>query len=69
VQEEIPGVTVDVTAHEGDRLSELTGQDSYSYIIANIYIGAKDEAELTNKYKRCVRALPFEIDEEETSTT
>ena len=69
MQEEIPGVTVDVTAHEGDRLSELTGQDSYSYIIANIYIGAEDEAELTNKYKRCVRALPFEIDEEETSTT
>lgn len=38
VQREIPGVTVDVTAHEGDRLSELTGQDSYSYILANIYI-------------------------------
>jgi hypothetical protein len=47
----------------------LTGQDSYSYIIANIYIGAEDEAELTDKYERCVRALPFEIDKEETSTT
>jgi len=69
VQKEIPGVTVDVTVHEGDRLSELSGQDSYSYIIANIYVGAEDEAELTEKYERCVRALPFEIDEEETSTT
>ncbi len=67
VQREIPGVTVDVTAHEGDRLSELTGQDSYSYILANIYVGAQDEAELTEKYQRCVRALPFEIDDEERS--
>jgi hypothetical protein len=68
VQQDIPGVTVDVIAHEGDRLSELIGQDSYSYIIANIYVGAEDEAELTEKYQRCVRALPFEIDEDEVST-
>ena len=40
VQQEIPGVTVEVTAHEDDRLSELIGQDSYSYILANIYVGA-----------------------------
>lgn len=38
-----------MTVHEGDRLSELTGQDSYSYIIANIYVGAADESELTEK--------------------
>ncbi len=67
VQREIPGVTVVVTAYEGDRLSKLTGQDSYSYIIANIYVGAQDEAELIEKYQRCVRALPFEIDDEEVS--
>jgi hypothetical protein len=65
VQREIPGVTVDVTAHEGDRLSELPAQDSYSYILANIYVGAQDEAELTEKYQRCVRALPFDIDDQE----
>jgi hypothetical protein len=65
IQREIPGVTVDVTVHEGDRLSELIGQDSYSYILANIYVGAQDEAELTEKYERCVQALPFEIDDQE----
>ncbi|MGH4007206.1 MAG: ATP-grasp domain-containing protein [Pseudonocardiaceae bacterium] len=69
VQREIPGVTVDVTVHEGDRLSELIGQDSYSYTIAEIYVGAQDEAELTEKYQRCVRALPFEIEDEEVSTS
>ncbi|MGH3976650.1 MAG: hypothetical protein ACRDS9_25520 [Pseudonocardiaceae bacterium] len=54
-----------MTAHEGDRLSELLGQDSYSYILANIYVGAQGEAELVEKYQRCVQALPFEIDDEE----
>jgi ATP-grasp domain-containing protein len=65
VQREIPGVTVDVTAHEGDRLSDLPAQDSYSYILANIYVGAQDEAELIEKYRRCVRALLFDIDDQE----
>jgi ATP-grasp domain len=64
VQQEIPGVTVEVTAHKNDRLSELIGQDSYSYILANIYVGAQDEAELTEKYQQCIRALYFEIDDE-----
>jgi hypothetical protein len=68
LQQDIPGVTVDVTAHQGDRLSELIGQDSYSYIIANIYIGAQNEAELTEKYQRCVQALPFEIEDEKVPT-
>lgn len=65
VQREVPGVTVTVTAHEGDRLSALISQDSYSYILANIYVGAQDEAELIEKYQRCVRVLPFEIDDVE----
>ena len=64
VQRDIPGVTVDVITDEGDRLSELVDQDSYSYKIANIYVGADDEAELIDKYERCAAALPFEIDEE-----
>ena len=68
LQQDIPGVTIDVVAHQGDRLSTLIGQDSYSYSIANIYIGAQDEAELTEKYHRCVQALRVEIDEEIPST-
>ncbi|MBV8995625.1 MAG: ATP-grasp domain-containing protein [Pseudonocardiales bacterium] len=69
LQHNIPGVTVEVIARTGDRLSELIGQDSYSYIIANIYIGAQDETELTDKYQRCLRALPFEIDDHKMPTT
>jgi hypothetical protein len=67
VQREMPGVTIEVTVNEGDRLSELIGQDSYSYSIANIYLGAQDEAELIEKYQRCVQALPFEINDEQSA--
>ncbi|WP_020500223.1 ATP-grasp domain-containing protein [Sciscionella marina] len=63
LEHELPGVTVDVIAHQGDRLSELFDQDSYSYKIANIYIGANDEDELRAKFERCADVLPFEFDE------
>jgi len=62
VQRDVPGCTVDVSVSLGDRLSELHGQDSYSYAIANIYVGGSDETELTEKYERAVAGLPFEFD-------
>jgi hypothetical protein len=41
----------------------LTGQDSYSYQLARIHTGARDEAELRAKYQHCVQALPFDVQE------
>jgi hypothetical protein len=63
VEREIPGTSVDLLVHTGDRLSELHDQDSYSYKLANIYIGAANERELTEKYHRCEQALQFEFDD------
>lgn len=63
LEREVDGVTVDVIAHRGTRLSELPDQDSYSYKIANIYTGGADEADLTAKFERVVAALSFEIDD------
>jgi biotin carboxylase len=63
VERDIPGVTVRLLAAEGDRLSELPGQDSYSFQLAHLYVAAESEDELTAKYETCVDALPFEIDE------
>ncbi|MQA13530.1 MAG: hypothetical protein GEV09_04970 [Pseudonocardiaceae bacterium] len=59
----MPGTTIDLTVHAGDRLSDLREQDSYSYQLASAYIGAADEAELTAKFEQVVAALPFEIDD------
>lgn len=59
----VPATTIDLSAHTGDRLSQMHGQDSYSYQLASIYIGAEDEAELMMKFDQVVTALPYEIDD------
>ncbi|MFW6203637.1 MAG: ATP-grasp domain-containing protein [Actinomycetota bacterium] len=61
IEKEIPGTTIEVIVKSGDRLSELPDQDSYSYGLANIHVGAADEAELIDKYRRCLAALPFRL--------
>jgi biotin carboxylase len=63
VERTIPGCTVDVTVSAGDRLSELYDQDSYSYALATVYLGADDEDELIRKYERALRGLRFEFEE------
>ncbi|MQA10162.1 MAG: ATP-grasp domain-containing protein [Pseudonocardiaceae bacterium] len=62
-EREVPGATVRVVPAEGKRLSEMVGQDAYSYELADIFIGASDETELIRKYERCVELLPFEFDD------
>lgn len=59
----IGGVTVDLVAREGDRLSELAQQDSYSFELAQIFVGGDDERDLIDKYERCVQMLPYEFDD------
>lgn len=63
VERDIPGVTIDVIVAVGDTLSELPDQDSYSYKIANIYLGGADDAELKDKFEHVSSELPFEFDE------
>ncbi len=63
VEQQVPGVKIDIVPEQGQRLSELAHQDSYSYELADIHMGARDEDELKAKYERCVDALRFEFDE------
>ncbi|GAB3006617.1 ATP-grasp domain-containing protein [Amycolatopsis acidiphila] len=63
LQREIPGVTVDLVPAEGQRLSEMDAQDSYSYELAFVYVGADSEEEMKEKYQRTIDALHFEFDE------
>jgi hypothetical protein len=62
IERDIAGVTIDITASEGERLSEMPAQDSYSYELADLFIGAANEEELREKYDRCIAALRFEFD-------
>lgn len=62
IENEIGGITIDVIVNEGERLCELPDQDSYSYKIANLYLGGQQESELEDKYKRVAAALQFEFE-------
>lgn len=61
IQRQVPGVHIEVTAHQGEWLSELPGQDSYSFELADIFVGASDAEEAERKYRECEHALRFDI--------
>ncbi|UQS26261.1 ATP-grasp domain-containing protein [Amycolatopsis thermalba] len=63
LQREIPGVEVDIVPAEGQRLSDMDAQDSYSFELAFVYVGADSEAELKDKYQRTIDSLEFEFEE------
>lgn len=67
VERAVGGVRIHRKAPDGARLSELPGQDSYSYELAQIVVGADDLAQLEEKYDRCVATLPYTFDESEDS--
>jgi biotin carboxylase len=63
IERETPGVRIEVVPEEGTRLSDLPGQDSYSYELAHIFTGGADEEELREKFDHCVAALGLAFDE------
>lgn len=56
------GVQVELHVREGMRLSDLTDQDSYSYEIAVMFIGADSQPELVERYRRCKDRLGLELE-------
>jgi biotin carboxylase len=67
VERDVGACVVEVTVEPGERLSERHDQDSYSYAIANVYVGGASEDELTRKFEQAVAALPFEIEDGEAT--
>jgi hypothetical protein len=56
---EMPDAVIDIHVKQGVRLSELIEQDSYSYQVASIYVGAEDHQALLSKYQRCCDRMQF----------
>lgn len=65
VKKEFPGTEVHIEVKEGMYLTELRDQDSYSYEIAILLIGAQSHEELLERYRRCQEILNFEFAETE----
>jgi len=62
LQKEMPGTIIKVAVEEGQDLSDLKYQDSYSYQIANVFMGAEHRMELLEKYNRCMDRLDFKVE-------
>ncbi|WP_034271696.1 ATP-grasp domain-containing protein [Haloechinothrix halophila] len=63
VQGHVSDAWVEIVIDDGVWLSDAAAQDSYSYELAHIFIGAHSQQELDEKYEQCVAGLPFEFDE------
>lgn len=63
LQRQFPELLVHVGVKEGMRLSELRAQDSYSFEIADIFIGAEDEKALHDKFRNIMAILDFQFAE------
>ncbi len=62
IEKDFPGTYVLPQVEPGDWLSDLPEQDSYSYALAYIYMGAKDEETLLSNYESVLERLPFELE-------
>jgi len=63
VKKIIPDLRVKVQVHEGQHLSDYKLHDSYSYELAQFFLGEKDEDALIDAYHTCVKHLPFKLSE------
>lgn len=63
LEADIPGVSIYPLPREGQQLSELAAQDSYSFEVTDIIVGADSVAELEDKYERIVQALHYDIED------
>ena len=58
------GTRVKIPVKAGQHLSELQGQDMYSFEIANVFIGGRDRAEMLDRYDEALTALQFDIEKD-----
>ncbi|WP_290650959.1 ATP-grasp domain-containing protein [Aquisalimonas sp.] len=61
ISERIPGVTVRLYVEQGQTLSELENQDSYSFEVGSIFVGGRDELDILEKYDSALEQLGLEL--------
>lgn len=59
--DDVPGIIFEPHVTAGTRLSDLTHQETYSYALALLYLGADDVPTLRERYQRCRKWLRFDI--------
>ena len=61
IEEEFPGTIIELSVGEGTYLCDVDVQDSYSFEIAELWLGADEQDELIEKYHRVADRLHFEF--------
>lgn len=61
IARELPGTEVHLSVEPGMMLSDLRDQDSFSYEIATVHLGARDQPELLDRFRRVAELLDFEF--------
>lgn len=64
MKKKYPDLVIKINVREGLDLGDMPAAhiDSYSYVLANIFIGAGSRNELVEKYNDIVNNLTFEIE-------
>lgn len=68
VQTLFPGTEIIITVNSDMHLSELKDQDSYSFEICDLFMGAASHEELLRNYHTALSMLPFDIEQCENTT-
>lgn len=63
LQQRYPELIVEPSVEEGMQLSELRGQDSFSFEIASLFFGGRNETELHHKFREIMQRLDFRFSE------
>lgn len=63
-----PKARLRVLVHEGQDLGTLRFQDSYSFELAELFMGAASQAELLSDYRQALEILNFQISEPSSSS-
>ncbi|MDF9797644.1 hypothetical protein OKW21_002907 [Catalinimonas alkaloidigena] len=61
IYQQYPDTHIKLQVEEGQKLSELPGQDNYSYLLAFIFTGAQTREELEQKYREIVELMHVKI--------
>lgn len=61
LEERFPEARFECHVSDGQSLEALPFQDSYSYNIADVYLGGEDQHELLEKYEETKQLVPLEI--------
>lgn len=62
LEAQFPGTTVNPQVRKGTRLSDLPEQDSYSFAVAHIFMGAGNQKRLLRNYRKVRKSLGFEYE-------